>query len=284
LRAAKLEVEFAGVRINTAGFVLWEGNMRQIALGSVGFLGLLAGTAMAADLPPPPTPAPIYRAAPAVIAYFTWTGCYLGGNVGGLWANRDWNDQIPGDPLLGTDLGSYTTSGVLGGAQAGCNYQVGGWVFGLQGDYAWSNASGSNTATAFATLAPLVTLTDQSQVKSLASVTGRVGYSFDRFLAYVKAGGAWEQSNFSLLVGGATAATASETRGGWTVGIGSEYAFLDWLTGFIEYDYYVFGTGTNTFVCATCGLFAGSAPFNITTNISVLKVGLNLKFGPGARF
>ena len=81
------------------------------------------------------------------------------------------------------------------------------------------------------------TLTDQSQLQSLASVTGRVGYAADRLLGYVKAGAAWQQSNYSLLVGGATAATAGETRDGWTLGVGGEYAFLDWLTGFVEYDY-----------------------------------------------
>jgi outer membrane immunogenic protein len=256
--------------------------MRQIVLGSVALLGLIGGAAKAADLPPPAA-APVY-APPPVIAYFTWTGCYVGGHVGGLWASRDWNDQIPGDPLFGTDLGGYNTSGVLGGAQLGCNYQVGNWVFGLQGDYGWSNASGSNTSGAFVPLAPLVTLTDQSQLNSLASVTGRVGYAFDRFLGYVKAGGAWEESSYTLLVGGLSAATASETSSGWTIGVGGEYAFLDWLTGFVEYDYYNFGTTANTFNCPTCGLFAGTAPFNITTSVNVLKVGLNLKFGPGTRF
>ena len=256
--------------------------MRRIVWGSVAVLTVIAGAAKAADLPPPA--AQVYRPPPPVITYFTWTGCYLGGHVGGLWASRDWNDQIPGDPLFGTDLGSYNTSGALGGAQVGCNYQVGSWVLGLQGDYAWSNASGSNTSGAFATLAPLVTLTDQSQLQSLASVTGRVGYAADRLLGYVKAGAAWQQSNYSLLVGGATAATAGETRDGWTLGVGGEYAFLDWLTGFVEYDYYNFAASTNTFACTTCGLFAGSAPFNITTNVNVIKAGLNLKFGPEPGF
>jgi hypothetical protein len=46
---------------------------------------------------------------------------------------------------------------------------------------------------------------------------------------------------------------------------------LDWLTGFIEYDYYNFGTNTEHFVCAGSGLFAATAPFNIMTNINVVK-------------
>src|SRR5205807_7327936 len=123
-------------------------------------------------------------------------------------------------------------------------------------------------------------LSDQTQIKSLASVTGRVGYAWDRFLGYVKGGGASAQRNYSILFGGGTIAAVSETRGGWTVGIGGEYAFLDWLTGFIEYDYYSFGTSSNSFACglaAVCGTFP--VLFNIKDNVNVVKVGVNFKFG-----
>jgi outer membrane immunogenic protein len=95
----------------------------------------------------------------------------------------------------------------------------------------------------------------------------------------VKAGSAWQRSAYSLLVAGQVAASASETRGGWTAGIGAEYALLDWLSAFIEYDYYWFGTNTNTFVCGTCGFGAVVAPFDIITDIHVVKAGVNFKFG-----
>ena len=48
--------------------------------------------------------------------------------------------------LVGQTLGSHDANGWLGGAQVGCNYQVGGWVFGIQGDYAWTDASGSSAS------------------------------------------------------------------------------------------------------------------------------------------
>ena len=69
----------------------------------------------------------------------------------------------------------------------------------------------------------------------------------------------------------------------WTVGVGGEYAFLDWLTGFVEYDFYDFGTRTNTF--ATCTVAACGAvtfPVDIKEHKNVFKVGLNFKFGPTA--
>src|SRR5262245_40748968 len=64
-------------------------------------------------------------------------------------------------------------------------------------------------------------------------------------------------------------------------GVGGEYAFLNWLTGFIEYDYYNFSnSNSSTLVCTTavCGIATTSV--GVTSNINVVKAGLNLKFGP----
>jgi outer membrane immunogenic protein len=214
---------------------------------------------MAADLSRP-APAPVYTKAP-MVPVFTWTGCYIGGNAGGLWAKKDWT----GDATSSVDISSW-----LAGAQVGCNYQVSTWVFGIQGDYDWTNPSATATDAIFVE-------TDRTKIKSLASVTGRVGYAWDRFLGYVKGGGAWEQDEYSIsgftLAGLPTAASASETRTGWTLGVGGEYAFTNWLTGFAEYDYYDFGTKADTF----SGNF--TATVNIKETKSVAKAGLNIKFG-----
>jgi outer membrane immunogenic protein len=209
-----------------------------------------------------------------IVPLFKWTGCYVGGNVGGVWAMNDWNDAILGD------FGSGSAAGAIGGLQAGCNYQVGSWVFGIQGDYDWTNVNNSNPVPLF----PLVS--DQTQIKSLGSITGRIGNTFfgpqSHFLGYVKAGGAWEQGNFSFQVGSFPVTTATATQGGWTVGIGAEYAFpsLTWLTGFVEYDYYRFGNSNPgpLLVCApaVCGFAASN--IGITSNVNVVKVGLNFKF------
>ena len=77
-------------------------------------------------------------------------------------------------------------------------------------------------------------------MKSLASVTGRLGYAWDRFLGYVKGGGAWENDDH-FFTDAINTGTASLTRSGWTVGIGGEYAFTNFVSGFVEYDYYDFG-------------------------------------------
>src|SRR5713226_1392721 len=203
--------------------------MRNLLFGSVAVVALIAGPANAADLAV--KAAPVYKAPPPVVTYYNWTGCYIGGHVGGLWARKDWT-LAPPDPAFA--LGSHDANSWLGGVQAGCDYQFnGGWVIGIQGDYAWTDANGSNID------AVVDLTTNSSRIRSLATVTGRVGYAWDRFLGYVKGGGAWERDDYTWFVTAAPAVAigASENRGGWTVGIGGEYAFTDWLTGFIEYDY-----------------------------------------------
>jgi outer membrane immunogenic protein len=226
--------------------------MKKILLTGTALLTIASGSAMAADLSRP-APAPVYTKAP-MMPVFTWTGCYFGGNAGGLWAKKDWT---------GGANSSSSPESWLAGAQVGCNYQVSTWVFGIQGDYDWTNASATGTDTVFAE-------TDRSNIKSLASVTGRVGYAMDRFLGYVKGGGAWEQDDYTI-TGALFVSTASETRTGWTIGVGGEYAFTNWLTGFAEYDYYDFGTKADA--------FAVVGTVNIKETKSVAKAGLNIKFG-----
>jgi outer membrane immunogenic protein len=132
-------------------------------------------------------------------------------------------------------------------------------VLGIQGDY----------------------VADQTQLKSLASVTGRVGYTWDRFLTYVK-GDAWLQGSYTFQFNAVPVSTASATQTGWTVGVGGEYAFLHWLTGFIEYDYYNFkGGNPSGLICTTLARGFASNTIGVTGNVNVIKTGLNFKYGPG---
>jgi outer membrane immunogenic protein len=108
-------------------------------------------------------------------------------------------------------------------------------------------------------------------------VTGRVGYAWDRFLGYVKGGGAWEKDEYTGTFPGLIG-TASQTRSGWTVGVGGEYAFTYNLSGFIEYNYYDFGDKSVTLVNQFGGTYYAA---NINDQKSVLKIGLNWKFGKG---
>src|SRR5712691_10122446 len=241
--------------------------MKKFLLTGVALSALVAGPAMAADI----AARPVYKAPPPVPVYFSWTGCYIGGHVGGLWARKDWEHRTPG--FFGISGGSHDADSWLGGVQAGCDYQFnGGWVIGIQGDYAWTDADGSHTDLFF------ITERDHTRIRSLATVTGRIGYAWDRFLGYVKGGGAWERDNYDIttVTTGVLLASAAETRSGWTVGVGGEYAFTNYLSGFVEYNYYDFGDRDVGFVTPG-GVFFSTEGIRETK--SVVRGGLNWRFG-----
>jgi outer membrane immunogenic protein len=242
--------------------------MKKLLAGAV-VSALLGGPASAADLP-----APVYQPPAPLVARFTWTGCYAGANGGWLLVRNDNTFAAPvysGSPALGASLGGHTASGWVAGVQLGCNYQAGNWVFGAQGGFDWANARGSHPDPFF------VATTDTSRTWQLMEMTWRIGYAWGRFLGYVKAGGAWERIDYAMLT--ATAATnAFSTRetGGWTVGIGGEYAITEWLSAFMEYRYLDFGTCTNSFVN---GLGTFIANVNTRDTKNIVKAGFNLRFG-----
>jgi len=219
------------------------------AVAAIGF----ASIASAADMPVKAVRGPI--AAPV----YNWTGFYVGGFGGGLWGKKDWTF------LNGATTG-HTANGFLGGAQIGYNWQAASWVFGIQGDWGWSGAKGSSAC-------PNAAFTCETQIKSLGSVTGRVGYAWNNVLAYVKGGGAWIKDDYKA-TSGANIYTGSNTPGGWTVGTGLEYGFTPNWSAFVEYDYYNFGTHRIVFTNA-----AGATDnFDSKQRVGVIKGGVNFRF------
>jgi outer membrane immunogenic protein len=71
--------------------------------------------------------------------------------------------------------------------------------------------------------------------------------------------------------------TARETRSGWTVGVGGEYAFTNFLSSFVEYSYYDFGTRDIGLTPQIVGLRPAFVDLKATT--SVVRAGLNFRFG-----
>lgn len=225
---------------------------------------LLIGSAAAADLRAPvkaPPPAPV------IVAY-NWTGFYIGAHVGGAWGRKEWVDFETGG--FGP-LGSHDVSGFLAGGQVGVNWQAPGsnWVLGIEGDGSWTDASGDHT------FGPL---SMHSKLKWLATVTGRLGYAWDRVLIYAKGGVAFAGIEHDLLFGVAApiAASADKSRTGWTVGGGIEYAFAGNWSFKAEYNFMDFGDKDVTFV----GPIGGpGGPLRIDSQVHVAKFGINYRFG-----
>ena len=221
-----------------------------------------AGHALAADLPTPSLPPPL----PAAV--YNWTGFYLGFNGGFGTGNSNWSDGP-----IGT-TGSFTSSGFLVGGTAGVNYQLGDYVFGIEGDGDWTNLhgnSGSTCGAISAVVAPPVSCQTQSQW--LATVRGRVGYAFDRILLYGTAGAAFGNIQTGL---NPPSTFDSAVEAGWTVGAGLEIAVAQNWTAKAEYLFVDLPNATCTPV-GNCGGAAGSI---VSFNENIIRAGVNYKFGP----
>jgi outer membrane immunogenic protein len=210
----------------------------------------LAAPALAADLP---IRAPVK--APAVVAPvgFSWTGCYLGAQIGYAW-QRDSNSETqigvgPGDPTSGP----AKPDGIKAGGYAGCNWQTGQWVIGLEGDGEWTNLKGSVTYPGTGTL-----IDDyiETRTRWQASLRPRVGIAFDRSLFYATGGVAFANVEHTYVCPECSAPnsdTFKDTLIGWTVGAGLDYAITNNWIARVEYRYADFGKVTNTPVNAWSG-------------------------------
>jgi outer membrane immunogenic protein len=223
-----------------------------------------AGTAaaLAADMP---TPSPPVRS-PA--AAYNWTGFYIGINGGFGTGNSNWSDG----PVVTT--GSFPTSGFLIGGTAGGNYRIGQHVFGIEGDGDWTNLKGNSGSTCGAISAVVPPpAACQTQSEWLATVRGRVGYAFDRILLYGTAGAAFGNVQTGL---NPPATFDSNVEAGWTAGAGLEFGLAQNWTAKVEHLFVDLPNGS----CTTVGNCAGAAGSIVSFDESIVRAGVNFKFGP----
>jgi outer membrane immunogenic protein len=265
-------------------------NMRFLVTAAFAAV-MFTGVANAADLP---RKMPV-KAVPVAVP-FSWTGFYVGAHGGGGWGNNDWQDFV--DPLNPTNAtpgpdASYNMSGALAGGQIGYNWQTGWTVFGIEADASWADikGSGNNAPQVFAgfpsggvpTCMQMQADGCSSKIEALGTITGRVGAAFDHTLLYVKGGAAWGITKHTVggvgLVGlgiGPISASTSETRWGWTIGAGVEYAFAANWSVKAEYNYIDLGTERVNFVYQPTQFFGASA--NLEQVLHVAKAGVNYRF------
>jgi outer membrane immunogenic protein len=254
--------------------------MRKFLLATTCAIGVGATPGFAADLPARmPVKAPV--AAP--IPYFTWTGCYLGGHVGGGWGRKDFADDFftPASILADASSPTAATSGWLAGGQVGCDYQFAkNWVVGVEGSGSWANIKGSSDPF-FAGKAVF-----NAKTRWMATATGRLGYAFDHWLIYAKGGAAWAGDKYEVVGTFETVPfnyAGSETRTGWTIGAGVEWALWQNWSAKLEYAYYDFGTRSLGLIDpGSVGALSGPDPSSVKQRIQTVTFGINYHFWTGA--
>jgi outer membrane immunogenic protein len=240
--------------------------MKRTLLASTALCAVLAQGAFAADLPttkgPPPAPLP----PPA----FSWTGFYIGGNIGGLWSSDGVVDLDPGH--YGAMPGNANTldlGGIVGGVQAGYNYQIQSFVLGVEGDLDWSSAKGSFR---YQDSAGAPYSVHSASLPFFGDIRARAGVAFDRFLPYVTGGVVFADVKNSFVdPGWGFYLNRGGSATGWAVGAGAEYAIDNHWSVKAEYMFMQFPS-------VTAGLQSNYYAFEFKDSAQLARVGLNYRF------
>jgi outer membrane immunogenic protein len=242
---------------------------------SLAVFSVVAGTALAADMP---APAAVYSKAPVVapLPYYDWSGFYLGANVGGSWGHAaSTNTALDGTFVAS---GSSNNSAVIGGGQIGYNFMVAPHVLlGFEADIDGSSSKSTVTS-------PDGSNSFASKLDDFGTARGRIGFAQDNWMFYGTGGFAWSQGSVTRtqIVGVAsvppipapagTVEVANNTRTGWAAGAGVEYGITQNWTVRAEYLYLDLGTATSVFALS-------NRVQTTSANMSIGRIGLNYKFG-----
>jgi opacity protein-like surface antigen len=231
---------------------------------------------------PEAAPKPIIKTkAPpsAALQAVNWTGFYIGGFGSANLGRADWN--------YGTGSASPHIAGFGLGGDIGYDYQINQWVLGVGADLEWLTTRGDTACAPLAAVAgvpplpaPMFQMTCKASADWLATVTGRLGYTWDRVLLYAKVGAAWTDEHFSATCNFApcfnptnvpsSGLTANNNSVGWVAGYGTEFALTPHWTAKAEADYISFG---DTSVTASDGSL-----LRVGMHVWETKVGVNYRF------
>jgi outer membrane immunogenic protein len=214
--------------------------------------------------------------APVVAA--NWAGFYLGGNLGSGTARNRTSLAV-----LGTnEQFNLAPDGVIGGVQAGYNWQAANWVFGVEADIQGSTQKDNRTCVGTCQGINGSYAIYEAKLPWFGTVRGRLGYSVGSTLFYATGGYAYGgvKTNIqSSFLNGTVTSRFSETKGGWTAGAGIETPFTllglfgpNW-TSKTEYLYVDLGS--------TSGIIADpGGPAVSTTSVKehIFRSGLNYHF------
>ena len=173
-------------------------------------------------------------------------------------------------------------SGVIGGVQAGANWQTGNAVLGIEGDIQGTSQSVSSSMTVIdvnGVIGPdaIITAVNADKIKTFGTVRGRLGVASGRSLYYVT--GVWEVCTWSynMTAAGLGTASFSNFQGGGALGGGVEVAVTNDWTVKAEYLYLQSTTISNTPFLARPDVIA-----NTRIRDHVFRVGVNYMFFTGS--
>lgn len=223
---------------------------------------------------------------------FSWTGYYVGAQLGGVGAFSDVTDPL-GPSIFGNP---NVATGPSAGGQIGYNYQSGNIVYGLEAEVALPEVQGTSTCSSVS--GQFINSNCKIGINAFGALTGRIGLALGpdgRSLIYGKGGAAWSSGSASLATNDSeagrygnpfTRAKTDLNQWGWTLGAGAEYALTGNWSVKAEYDYANFGDTSIALPPSAYmdgnGAITESVPGrqgHISQDMQLFKLGVNYRFG-----
>jgi outer membrane immunogenic protein len=204
------------------GTAIRQSGMRTGLIGTMAALAMASSPAQAADYGGPASYAPYV---------YSWTGPYLGGNLGYQWGTLSNSGARP--------------SGIAGGGQGGYNFQFGPMVVGGEADLQFSNANDTFANYKFSN-------------PWFGTVRGRAGYAMNNILYYATLGLAYGRGH--VAVGGMG---EDNLHGGWVAGGGLGVGLARSWSVRAEFLYIDLGSETYTLTGTSNELTTGLLRFGL---------------------
>jgi outer membrane immunogenic protein len=215
------------------------------------------------------------KATPALpVSAWSWTGCYIGANIGGAWDKISDIRTGQGRPLPPQDYGSDKGSAFVAGDQAGCDYQVGKWIVGVEGQYDWGKVNSTHV------IPPFPGFSYNTTLSNFATLAGRAGYTvLPQAFLYGKAGDAWTRDNLIVTIPASSGLSefANVNFTGWTIGGGLEWLALPNVSLFAEYEFIDFHAKSVTFTTPPGNVGAPDVITHSQKNVEALLAGVNVR-------
>jgi outer membrane immunogenic protein len=256
--------------------------MKKFLLGSVALAAMIAGPAMAADMP--------LKAPPPVVTYYDWSGYYIGFSLGGMWHTVDRTFGPAVSPVTGAVLPNFSTSGndTVYDVHLGTQWQWNQWVFGVEAAYVGCFRECTTLSGVLPVPAFVPNSFGQHKITNLFTAGPRLGYAWDRWMIYGTGGVAGAAlkgnycgavANFCIAGPGVGLSSGASQNWGWYAGGGVEYmlakgALVDVIAG-AEYQHFDVGS-------VHAGVFIGNqfADYNLAARGDTVRARLSIKWNP----
>jgi outer membrane immunogenic protein len=259
--------------------------MKKYLLGSVALAAMIAGPAMAADMP--------LKAPPPVVTYYDWSGYYIGFSLGGMWStvNRTFDFPTGTGGFGNNGAFSTSTSDAVYDVHVGTQWQWNQWVLGVEAAYTGC----FRECTSLTGLLPVPQFTPntigQHKITNLFTAGPRLGYAWDRLLVYGTGGVAMAtlKGTYCLTTGPGGSPqcgvvsnqNGQSTNWGWYAGGGLEYmiakgALVDVIAG-VEYQHWDVGS---VHALSLNPAFATGADYDLSARGDTVRGRLTIKWNP----